>query len=451
MRTRTVAFLLLGYLCMGRSFAYWGIPPVHIFIGEVFLAWFLFSGPSNSAGRWPWAAMRSQELSQFTKVFVVFLALGIFEMLRGLLLGHPPLTAMRDLAFNYYPIYFFLGLWAALEDPDFLPKLLRLAGWVNGVYGILFVLALSRIPWLFPGISQEVEPVSIFGQPSFSAMILLGLLSFEKELGRVWLLLTLNAAVMLGMLIRAEWVAFATGLVLWTCFTGRIKKALLCAALVLALLGLMYVTNFTYEGPETRGRTISARDLIGQVVAPFNSSLAANFTSDAFNSELSEGTTVFRLLYWAGVWSSVHETLGRALLGHGYGYSLGGVVSELNLDVRTPHNLFFYALGYTGWIGVAIFGLFLLTIFRLQLEAYRKTHQPFGLVLWVAVLAFAFFTPFFETPQGAIPFYLLEGCSCGALLCREVRGSVPAAFTFELRWNDSRVQGTRPNLSLAAD
>ena len=39
--SRIVGFLLVGYLCMKRSFAYLGVPP--IFIGEVALVAFIAS------------------------------------------------------------------------------------------------------------------------------------------------------------------------------------------------------------------------------------------------------------------------------------------------------------------------------------------------------------------------------------------------------------------------
>jgi hypothetical protein len=437
--SRVVTLLLLGYLCMGRSFAYWGIPPWHLFIGEVVLALFLLAGPFTSGGRWPWAVWQNPVLGRFGKVLLLFLVCGVFQVIRGIYLGHPLLNTARDLAFNYYPFYFFLGLWVGLQNREFLPKLLRAAGWVNGLYGLLFVLALSRIPLLFPGVSAEVEPVSIFGQPSFSGPILLGLLSFEKDMRRIWPLLLLNTAVLLGMLIRAEWVAFAVGLAVWAWATGKVKQAALCASLVFLLLGVMYVTNFSYEGPETRGRTISAKDVIGQVIAPFNPALAANYTSDLFNAELSEGTTIFRALYWTGVWTSVHRGLSSALLGHGYGFPLGEVVPLLHLDVRTPHNLFFYALGYSGWLGVAVFALFLAELLRLVLKVYRQTGQPYGLVLWVSIITFAVFTPFFETPQGAIPFYLLTGCLCAALFYEQQPVSTIVRFEIP-NCSDSRIR-----------
>ncbi len=440
---RLVTVLLLGYLCMGRSFAYVGVPPWHLFVGEIVLAWFLLAGPYTAEGRWPWAAWRSPILGRFRKIFLLFLVCGIFQVIRGIFLGHPFLSTVRDLAFNYYPFYFFLGLWAGIQQKDFLPKVLRSAAWANGIYGLCFVLFLSRIPLLFPGVSSGVDPVSVFGQPSFSGPILLGLLSFGRDIRRIWLLLLLNAGVLLGMLIRAEWLAFAVGLAVWAWATGKVKQAAICASFIFLLLGVMYVTNFRYEGPETRGRTISAKDVVGQVIAPFNPAAAAGYTSDLYNAELSEGTTIFRLLYWTGVWSSVHQSVGHALMGHGYGFPLGDVVPYLHLEVRTPHNLFFYALGYSGWIGVAAFALFLAELFRVLLKVYQQTGQPFGLVLWVSIFTFAVFTPFFETPQGAIPFYLLAGSSCTALFYEWDGIPAPATVLFEIPGcSDSRIRTT---------
>ncbi len=423
---RIVMLMLLGYFCLGRSFAYWGIPPWRIFIGEVVLAGFLFFGPLAARGPWPWVAMKSPGLRRYTKLLWLLLAFGVFQVLYGIFLGHPLVRVARDLAFNYYPFYFFLGVLVGLQDREFLPKFLRLAAWVNGLYGILFILVLSRIPWFFPGVSEEVQPISIFGQPSFSAAILLGLLSFEKDLRRVWLLLAMNSVVLLGMLIRAEWLAFAVGLLVWAWATKNLKRVALGGAVILLLLGLMYVTNFTYAGPETRGGTISAADLLARAIAPINSDLAADYSSDA---QMYEGTAAWRTIFWAEIWSSVHENPLLTLLGYGYGFHLGDLVPYLDVGAtRTPHNVFFFALGYTGWIGVIIFALFQSEIARLSWRVYQKTGQPFGVVFWVMMLAFSFFTPFFETPQGAIPFYLVSGCSCAALIYAETRGSTASTI-----------------------
>jgi hypothetical protein len=412
-----VAFLLVGYFCMGRSFAYWGIPPWHIFIGEIVLICFLFCGPMLARSRWPWIATNSSTLRRYKQLLLVSLAFGAFQVFHGILLGHPVLSAVRDLAFNYYPIYFFLGVWVALKDPNFLPKLLRFAALANGVYGILFILALSRLTWFFPGVSQDVVPVPIFGQPMFSGAILLGLLSMEKDLRGVWPLLLLNGAVLIGMVTRGEWLAFGAGLFAWALFTRNFGRVALGGVTVLVLLGAMYASGFAIEAPEARGGTISATDLVGRVLAPLDKDIAAEYTSE---SQMHEDTAAFRTLWWVAIWDSVHESRTRTLLGHGYGYPLGDLVPYLQGDfIRTPHNFFFYALGYTGWIGFLIFAGMQVEIAGLAWKVYRVTGQPFAFVFWVTILVYAFFTAFFEAPYGAIPFYLLVGCACAPLLRAE--------------------------------
>jgi O-Antigen ligase len=423
---RIVTILLLGYFCMGRSFAYLGIPPWHVFIGEVVLACFLFWGPMSARGRWPWIAVDNFTLRRFKQLLLVSLAFGVFQVFHGILLGQPVLSSVRDLAFNYYPIYFFLGVWAASNDPQFLPKLIRVAGWANGLYGILYILVLSRMTLFFPGVSQEVAQVPIFGQPMFSGVILLGLLSVEKDLRGVWPLLLLNAAVLIGMVTRGEWLAFAVGLFVWALLTRNVRRVALGAAVVVVLLAAMYVTNFSIEAPEGRGGTISASALVGRVLAPVDKDLAADYTADA---QANEETAAFRTLWWIAIWESAHESVSRALLGHGYGYALGDLVPYLEGQfIRTPHNVFFYALGYTGWIGVLIFALLQAEIARLSWRVFQRNGQPFAIVSWVTMLVYAFFTAFFEAPYGAIPFYLVMGCACTPLLYAEGRMLSPASW-----------------------
>jgi len=417
----TAGFLLVGYFCMGRSFAYWGIPPLHLFIGEIVLGCFLFWGPVSARGRWPWVAANSLSLRRYKQLLQASIAFGVLQVLRGILLGHPVLSAVRDLAFNYYAIYFFLGVWVASSDPEFLPKLLRVAAWANGVYGILYILALSRLTWFFPGVSQEVIPVPILGQPMFSGAILLGLLSVEKSLRAVWPPVLLNAAVLIGMVTRGEWLAFGVGLFTWALLTRNFGRVVLGGLTVLLLLGGMYLTGFEMEAPEGRGGTISATDLVGRVLAPLDKDLAADYTSDA---QMHEETAAFRTLWWIAIWDSAHGSVSRALFGHGYGFPLGDLVPYLHGEfIRTPHNVFFYALGYTGWIGVVIFGLLLAEIARLSWRVYRKDGQPFAVVFWVTMVTYSLFTAFYEAPYGAIPFFVVTGSACMPALYTERRAS----------------------------
>lgn len=100
-------------------------------------------------------------------------------------------------------------------------------------------------------------------------------------------------------------------------------------------------------------------------------------------------------------------------------------VTNLSGTLRTPHNIFFYALGYGGWIGVALFFLLQVSLARLLLRAYRVTGQPFGLVFWAMSLSLAFFGNFFETPFGAIPFYLLTGLAIAPVLLGRREADAP--------------------------
>lgn len=417
MWVRVTTFLLVGYLCMGRTFAYFGIPTFHLFVGEVALALFYLFDPRAGSGKWLRPAMDEPVFRRFRKIFLIFLMFGICQVLRGIYLGHPALLAARDLALNYYPLYFFIGLWVGFTTPEYLQRFFRTAGWANGVYGVGFVLFFSKIPWSFTGFSQETQPVQLFGPPEYSAVILIGLLSFEVELRRVRVLLLLNAAVLLGMLIRSEWMALILGLVFWAGITKNVRRMVTAGAVVVLLLGVMYVTNFAIPGPEMRGGTISVPELAARVIAPISSDVAGQFSSDSADLRMYEANALWRTVFWTEIWSTIHEESSRALFGYGYGYPLNELVPDLAGETtRTPHNIFFYVLAYTGWVGVAIFVYFQIALARLLWKVFRVRNLGFGIVCWVSLMIFAMFTPFFEVPQGAIPFYLLVGCASSALL-----------------------------------
>ena len=144
---RVATTLLIGNFLLGRSFAHLGIPPLHVFVGEVALGAFLILGPRAGGQRWPWVAMHQPELQKLPQSLFAFprrsgslkCSVEFTPVIRML-------SAVRDLSVNYYPIFFFLGLWVGTEDPNYLQKLMRLAAWANGIYGVLFILVLSQLP-----------------------------------------------------------------------------------------------------------------------------------------------------------------------------------------------------------------------------------------------------------------------------------------------------------------
>jgi len=170
--------------------------------------------------------------------------------------------------------------------------------------------------------------------------------------------------------------------------------------------------------------TISARNVVGAAIAPFDEQTAAQYNEQA---RKFAGTTAWRLDWWTDIWGSVHETTPRMLVGFGYGYYLKST-SDIRTgkdDLRTPHNVFFYALGFGGWIGVSIFAALLLAVGRLLWVAYRRTGQAFGLAALFLGFGVGLFTNYFETPFAAIPYWTILGLA-----------AAPAFLPEPLEWDE---------------
>ena len=405
---RLLLFLVAGYLTMTRSFAYLGLPPAKIFIGELSLAAFVLVRPAATLGRWMTALWERSVLSEYAIALACFVSYGFFQVVRGLDAGHPTILTLEGFAFHYYPFFLFVGMWLGSADRGLLWRAVRIVAWSNGIYGLLYIVLLNRIPLGVPGTLD----VPMFGQPAGSAVVLLAIISIEPKLSRNWHLLLLNTLVMLGLQVRAEFLAFLVGLMLWSLMTRRFDRVLGGLALVIVLLAIGLAVDFRMPAPGSRGGQISTRDVIGRVIAPFDPEAAAQYTQNATSEA---GTVDWRFAWWQRIWDEVHQSVDTALLGEGYGYPLADLIGYHERDLRTPHSVFFYALGYGGWVGVIIFLLLQAALGRTLWQAWRISGLPFGPVLWAAFLTGALFGNAFETPFGAIPFYLLVGLSAAPL------------------------------------
>jgi hypothetical protein len=416
------ALLIVGYLCMGRSFAYVGLPWFSLYIGELALGAFLLFGPQTKQGRWLRVAQRARRLRRFEWLLLLLLCYGGFESLRGIFDGYPVFTAVRDTAYDYYPLFLFLGMWLGLRDRGLLRRVARTVAWWNGCYGVAYLLLLSRLSLTMPGTVGAGSIVPLFSEPyNGSAIALLGLLAFEPRLRQAWYLIALNAFVLLGVQVRAEWLAFAVGLLVFAWCTKRIKHVAMAGSIFVVLLGLMYVMHVNLPSPKGRGGEISVDYIVARAVAPLNKTAASNLAS-AKQAHFFAGTAEWRLVWWAAIWARVHTSMSSALFGFGYGYPIGDLNPLIPAGdfIQTPHNDFFYALAFCGWLGVALFVLLQVEVLRLLWRSYRITGQPFGLMCWAALLTASMFEDFFEAPFGAIPFFLLVGMALApAILARE--------------------------------
>ena len=69
---RIAGFLVLGYLCWKRTFAYLGVPP--IFISEIVLAAFVVLKPRVALGTWAASLLRPSPLNELGLALLVFVA-----------------------------------------------------------------------------------------------------------------------------------------------------------------------------------------------------------------------------------------------------------------------------------------------------------------------------------------------------------------------------------------
>src|ERR1051325_9041250 len=320
MWNKVVLILIVGYLTCGRSFAYIGIPPIKLFLGEIVLGCLVVVRSRETIDRWIESISTPGPLNLLGTTLLFFMADGIFELLRGLSLGFSPIAALQNLVFNVYPLYLFAGLWIGTRNPELARRAIRVLAWTNGIYGVLYILYLNKLLFAIPG---TYPPIPLFGQPSGSPIALLGLLCFEEDLARRWVVLALNSFVLLGIQVRAEFAGIMVGLVVWGLLKQRIGRIAGIAGLVAALLLLGFVADFSIPAPATRGGKVSTKYIVGRLIAPFNEKLAAEFTPIA---QGNAGTAKWRTDWWKAIWETTHNDGTTAAFGRGYGFPLSSLV-----------------------------------------------------------------------------------------------------------------------------
>jgi hypothetical protein len=409
--TWLAGFLITGYLTFGRPFGYLGIPP--LFIGEIALGAFLLLKSRVGWGTWAASLLRSSPLSGFGLALLVFVAFGVWEVGRGVLSGYPVINTFKCFTFNYYTLYVFMGTWIGLQVPEFLPRLIRFIAWVNGIYGVLFIVALRHVPLTIPGFGADDVP--LFSPPAGQVVVIVGLLCLERDIRAVWFVLLLNIVITLAWQVRSEWLGLALAVLTWGVLTGRLGRVIAIGVAGLAVFGVLALADIRLPG---RNGEVSMSDNLARVIAPINLELAKELDPRA---KYHADTAEWRELWWREIWRSAHSNLTLEAFGHGYGFPLvslapTGGVHGYGEAIRTPHSVFYYALGYTGWVGVVVFSVLQLAIVRLLWRSYRLTGQAVGLAWWVLGMGRFFFEEGLETPMKAIPFYLLLGMTMGPAL-----------------------------------
>jgi O-Antigen ligase len=411
--SKWVLFLLLGYSLTGRSFAYLGIPPAKLFIGDLTLAAFIFLRPRRLFDPWIKALTRTSPLSPFAWFLLASISYGIFEVIRGILAGFSPVIALENLVFNIYPIFMFLGIWVGARRPELLLKYIQIYAVLFCIYAPAYLLFLNKIVLTMPG----SDGVTVFGQAGGGGFIILALLCLDPKPSRFWLPMTVGAIQFLAGQVRAEWVGMGMALLIWGVLSKKMSKVAAFGAAIVLLLAVGFLLDVNIPSPQERGGNISSQEIVARGLAAVSPALAQDVTGSA-NVGFYNGTITWRETWWRAIWANSQENYTNLLIGPGYGFLLKNLVNYLKTfgDIRTPHNIFYYALGYSGWIGVIIFFSLQGACGVLVWRAYKLTGQSFGVAIWASSLFTAFFGNAFETPSGAIPSYLTLGLIIGPTL-----------------------------------
>jgi hypothetical protein len=403
--SKYLLLFLVGFCLTGRSFSYIGIPPAKLFIGDLTLAAFIFFRPRQLFDRWFGALTKGGPLAPFGWVLLISIAYGILETIRGILNGFSTLIALQNLVFNLYPLFFFLGLWVGERRPELMHRLIQIYAWGLCIYGPLYYLFLHKINIMMPG----SDNVPLFGQAGGGAFVILGLLCLDKKPSRYWLPMTVAALIFLAGQVRSDWFGAALSFLIWGVLQKKMKPVAMFFLGLATLLLLGAVFDVNLPSASTRGGAISSREIVARGLSAIDPEMAKDYTGSE-DTAMYAGTISWRQKWWHAIWANSQENRTNLIIGPGYGFLLKNLVTYLkNVDIRTPHNIFYFALGYTGWVGVAIFFALQIVCATMLWRLYRVTGQAFGLAAWSSTIFAAFFGNVLETPSGAIPLYIMIG------------------------------------------
>jgi hypothetical protein len=415
--SKYMLFFMVGFYLTGRSFSYLGIPPAKLFIGDLTLAAFVIFRPRQLFDRWFGALTGGGPLGAFSWVLLISVVYGLFETIRGVLSGFSPLIALQNLVFNLYPLYFFLGLWAGARRPELMLRIVQVFAWGLCIYGPFYYFFLHNVTTMMPG----SDSVTVFGQATGGAFVILALLCLDPKPSRYWLPMIMAAVTFLVAQVRADWFGAVLAFSIWGVLERKMKPVAKFVLGLAALLLIGVIFDVNLPSSSSRGGAISTREIVARGLSAVDPELAKDLTGSE-DTAMYAGTIQWREKWWHAIWENSQENKTNFVIGPGYGFELKKLVSYLNYDIRTPHNIFYFALGYSGWLGVCIFFALQIACISMLWRLYRVTGQAFGLAAYSATLFSAFFGNVLENPFGAIPLYCMMGLLIGPNVAAMAQG-----------------------------
>jgi hypothetical protein len=405
--SKLAVLFILSTTFLGKASAYLGLAMGGLLLFSTRVLW----------DRWYLALTRHNDpLNRVAWALLVSLLYGFAETIYGVLLGYSLFTALQILVFNLCPIYLFLGLWAGFRHPGIIRKYFRFLAWYTVIYVPLYLLFFKNLKLSLTGILPGTN-LDILGDPGSGSVVLLGLLTLERSLAPFWLPIVVLICLTIGYQERSDWLGLGLGLIVWGKITNRIGRVLAIAGCIAGVLLVAFLIDLKLPPLPGRGGDLSARGTIARIAGSISPEMASEVGADAATARFEYGTVAWRKHWWAAIRDEVSKDDKTMLFGLGYGYPLAKLA---NRDVekqgtRSPHSIFYFTLSYSGIVGFAIFCWLEICVIHLLWRVFKVTGETFGLVYFLYTLSGAFFGNLIETPQAAIPLYLLCGMAIGPM------------------------------------
>jgi hypothetical protein len=402
--TKLVVLFLLASFVLGKASAYLGfaIGLLILFDSRVLLR--------------PWyhaLTRRGEMLSGFSWALLLTLFYGVIQVIYGVLMGNPLPTALQLLVFNICPLYLFLGIWVGMRRPEIVRVYIRFTAWFAVIYVPIYILFLSHVTLSLSAILPGSN-LDLFGPPGSGSATLIGLLAYEPNLAPFWLPLLVLTGLTIANQMRADWLGLGLALIIWGFGAKKMGRVLAFACLVCALLLIGFMADIRLPAIPGRGGEISARETVARAAASFDPQMAEDLGSSRSNAQFYYGTIYWRTQWWAQIREAVSENYRTLIFGLGYGYPLAslGASSREQSETRSPHNIFYFTLAYSGWVGVILFFWLQICMFSVLWQTFKATGQVYCLAYYASLFVGSFFGNFYETPA-ALYLYLLMGFCIG--------------------------------------
>lgn len=415
-RTKLVIGLLYSSAVLGKAYAFIGIALGVLFLFEGNMLW----------RRWYDALTRPHDpVGAFAWALITSVLYGVAQVIRGRLLEYPLGTALEILVFNLCPIYLFAGLWAGERAPWIVPQYVRIMAWYTVAYAFLYVLIFRHFTMSLSGILPG-SSMDLLGRPGSGSMILLGLLAYEVSLARYWLPVLVLCCLTIANQERGDWLGLTVAMTLWGWLNRSLNRVAMIGAAIACILAVAYAVDLRLPAFADRGGELSARGTVARMAGSISPELSQEVGSSVGNAEFYYGTVYWRKHWWSQIAEEVSGKAETVAFGLGYGYPLAKLAGPqvAATGTRSPHNIFFFAYGYSGVLGVAIFVWLELSMLRLLWKAYKVSGETYGLTFFCYALIGAFFGNYLETPQAGIFFYMFLGLQVGFAVSQLETGRV---------------------------